>query len=288
MNVSTRTTTLITGATSGIGYELARLFAADGSDLIILAREEERLAAVAAELGTEFGVNVRVIAADLFEPDAAQKVYDAVTGAGIVVDTLVNDAGQGEHGAFFATDLGRQLDVVQLNIDALITLTHLFGNDMVERGGGRILQLGSLVSKMPSPFLAVYAATKAFVLSFSEALANELKDTGVTVTVLMPGATDTDFFHKAGSTQSKVYAEGSLADPAQVAKDGYEAMKRGDTTVISGLKNKVQGAMADLLPNNAVASTGRAQNAEVAPEQGQRTEATHEASRLERRTLDRH
>lgn len=280
---------LITGATSGIGIELARVFASEGRDLILVARLRDRLDEVREELAVRYGVDVQIIAADLFEPDAPQFVYDTVQAQGWPVDVLVNNAGQGEHGKFAETDLGRQIDIVQLNVVALMSLTHLFMQDMIARKNGKILQVGSVVSRGPSPLLAVYAATKAFVLSFGEALANELEGTGVSATVLMPGATDTDFFLKAGSERSKVYAEGDLADPAKVARDGYDALMAGKATVTSGFANKAMGLMQDLLPHTQTASMTRAQNEEVdTTKKDQRKEPTHEASKRERDAHDRH
>ncbi len=281
-----KTYALITGATSGIGYELARLFAGSGKPLILVARLEQRLAEVAAEL-RELGTEVEVIAADLFEPGAGTEIYRQVQAGGHVVDVLVNNAGQGEYGPFAATDLERQLAIIQLNINALVTLTHHFVQDMLARNDGKILQLGSLFSKIPAPLMSVYAATKAFVLSFGEALINELQDTGVTMTVLMPGATDTDFFHKAGAEGSRVYGEGKLADPAAVARDGYEALMSGRSSVVSGLKNKVQALVADLSPHTLNARVARAVNdPNPHPDAGTRTEATHEPSRREREALE--
>jgi uncharacterized protein len=286
MNPSIPTHTLITGATSGIGYELARLFARDGKNLILVARLEERLAEVQAELVGEFGVDVRVLDVDLFDPAAPAEVYRRVCEAGLIVGVLVNNAGQGEHGEFATTDLARQLAIVQLNVNAVVALTHYFLQDMLAHKSGKILQLGSSFSKVPGPLLSVYAATKAFVLSFSEALINELRDTGVTMTVLMPGATDTDFFHKAGAERSKVYAESKLANPADVALDGYEALMSGQSSIVSGFKNKLNSVVADLSPHTLNAAMARAKTEpSVKPIAETRTEATHPASRRERAAL---
>lgn len=278
---------LVTGATSGIGYELARLFAAEGKGVVLVARLEDRLAEVADELRGLAGADVRTIAVDLFAPDGADEVHRRVRDAGIVVDVLVNNAGQGEYGAFAGTDLERQRAIVRLNIDALMVLTHRFLNDMLARGHGRILQLGSLFSRMPAPLMGVYAATKAFVLSFSEALIEELADTDVTVTVLMPGATDTDFFHKAGAERSRVYGESSLSDPAAVARDGYAALMVGKRGVIPGLKNKLQAAIADHSPSVVNTKLAHAVNRpNQRPDADTRTEPTHEPSRREREALE--
>jgi short-subunit dehydrogenase len=287
MNPSIMSHVLITGATSGIGYELARVFAEHGKNLILVARLEERLAEVQAELSGEFGVDVRVLDVDLFDPGAAAEIHRRVGEAGLIVDILVNNAGQGEHGEFATTDLGRQLAIVQLNVGAVVALTHYFLQDMLARKSGKILMLGSSYSKIPGPFLSVYAATKAFVLSFGEALANECIDSGVTVTVLMPGATDTDFFHKAGAERSKVYAESNLADPAVVARDGHAALMAGRDTVVSGLRNKVHSMMADITPHTFAAARARAVGEPTdKPADEIRTHATHPASRREREALD--
>jgi short-subunit dehydrogenase len=243
---------LITGATEGIGYELAKLFADDGYNLIIVARTEEDLQQRAKEFSEKYGVDVVPIRKDLFEKDAAFEIYDEVNKRKLQVDILVNDAGQGQYGLFVEQDIRRVLDIMQLNIAALTILTHLFLKDMVDRGEGKILQLASIASQTPGPWQAVYHATKAYVLSFSEALTSELKDSGVTMTALQPGGTETDFFNKAEMQESKLM-DGKFADPAQVAKDGYEALMAGDDKVISGLKNKVQVGMSNVMPEKMVA-----------------------------------
>ncbi len=279
---------LITGGTSGIGYELARRCAEDGKNLILVARLEERLAAVQAELRETFKVDVQTLDIDLFEPGAAAEVYRRVHAAGYVVDVLINNAGQGVWGRFAELELDRQLQIVQLNVSTLVTLTHYFLKDMLARDDGKILQLGSLFSKIPAPLMAVYAATKAFVLSFGEALINELKDSKVTMTVLMPGATDTDFFHKAGAEISKVYGQSTLADPAGVARDGYAALMSGRSSIVSGLLNKVQAAVADVAPHTLNAALARSLNEQLETrDEDTRSQSSHAPSRQERETLDR-
>lgn len=275
---------LITGATSGIGYELAKLFAQDGYSLILVARSDERLQQVTDEFKL-LGVEVTPLPKDLFNDGAAQEVYDEVKEKGILVDVLVNDAGQGEHGKFVETDLQRQVDVIHLNVISLVTLTRLFGADMVARGTGRILQVGSVVSKMPAPYLAVYAASKAFVLSFSEALSHELKDTGVTMTCLMPGRTDTDFFHKAQMEDTKEYQK-DLADPAKVAKDGYDALMKGETKVVSGALNKIMTGMSNVTPDSMNAAN-MADNMKPTrkPENERRHGSDHAPSQQEREMI---
>ena len=244
---------LVTGGTSGIGYELAKLLAADGYNLILIARTQDDLDRVAAELKEDHGVEVTTIAKDLFYPGNAFELTDEVREKGIEVNILVNDAGQGQYGPFIDNDINRQLDIIHLNIESLVILTQYFLKEMVGRAEGRILNLASIAGKTPGPFQAVYHGTKAFVHSFTEAIRSEVKDTGVTVTSLLPGATDTDFFNKAEMRDAKNVKEGELADPAQVAKDGYEALMSGKDMVVSGFKNKMTVAMSNVLPDEKVA-----------------------------------
>ena len=243
---------LITGATEGIGYELAKLFARDGYNLVIVARTEQNLQEASKVLSREYGIEVIPIAKDLFQPDAPFELYEEVKAKNIVIDTLVNDAGQGQFGLFIESDIRRQLQIIQLNISSLTVLTHLFAKDMVARNEGKILQLASIASELPGPWQAVYHATKAYVLSFTEALINELKETGVTITALQPGATDTDFFNKADMQNSKIL-DTKLSDPVKVAKDGYEALMKGDDKVVSGFKNKAMVAASNVIPDTMVA-----------------------------------
>lgn len=243
---------LITGATSGIGYELAKLFAADGYNLIIVARTEEELQQKAAEFSQQYGISVVPIAKDLFQPQAAFELYDTVKQKNITVNVLVNDAGQGQFGLFVEQDIHRLLDLIQLNTASLTALTHLFLKDMVARNEGKVLNLASIASQLPGPWQAVYHATKAYVLSLTEALVSELKESAVTVTALQPGATDTDFFNKADMQDSKIL-DSKLSDPARVAKDGYEALMSGDDKIVSGLKNKIMVGMSNVLPESTVA-----------------------------------
>jgi len=244
---------LITGATSGIGYELAKIFAQDGYNIIAVARTEEDLQRVAEEFRS-YGSEVITISKDLFGERAATELYEEVKSKNIEVEVLVNDAGQGVYGLFVDTDLEDQMKIIHLNIVSLTRLTYHFLQDMKRRNSGKILQLASVVSELPAPFQAVYGGTKAYVLNFTEALINELKDTGITVTALQPGATDTDFFNKAGAQESKIVEDKSkLADPAKVARDGYDALMSGDDKVVSGFKNKTQIAMANVVPDTMLA-----------------------------------
>jgi short-subunit dehydrogenase len=244
---------LITGATSGIGYELAKLFAKDGYNLIIVSRNEQELNNKAKEF-KENGIEVVCIAQDLFDPGNAFAVHEEVKALGISIDVLVNDAGQGVYGKFSETEMDRELDIIDLNITSLVILTKFFLKDMLTRNSGKILNVASIASKSPGPWQSVYHATKAFVLSFTEAIREELKDTGISVTALMPGVTDTDFFNKAGMLESKaVQDKSAMADPADVARDGYDALMADKDKVVSGLKNKVQVAMGNLVPDSALA-----------------------------------
>jgi uncharacterized protein len=254
---------LVTGASSGIGYELARLFAADGFDLILVSRQQDELNRIADEFSQQFGVKVEVIAKDLFGETAATEVYEEVKARGLQVEVLVNDAGQGVYGKFVETDLQAQMRIIHLNIVSLTSLTYHFLKDMVARNSGKILQLGSVVSEIPAPLQSVYGGTKAYVLAFSEAIRNEVKDTDITITVLQPGATDTDFFNKAGAQNSKMVEDkDKLSDPAKVAKDGYEALMSGDDKIVSGLKNKAQIAAANVIPDTMLAANMRKQSEE--------------------------
>jgi short-subunit dehydrogenase len=250
---------LITGASSGIGYELAKLLANDKFNLIIVGRDEAKLKR-AAVVFEEQGVEVITITADLFEPNAASDLYEQIKAKNIQIDVLVNDAGQGVYGKFVDTDLNKEIDIIQLNIASLVTLTKLYVREMVARGNGKILNVASVAGKVPGPYQAVYHGTKAFVHSFNEAVRAEIKDTPVTITSLLPGPTDTDFFRKADMLDSKVVQEGELAAPADVAKDGYEAMIAGKDMVISGFKNKLQAAMGNITPDSILAEqTGKMQ-----------------------------
>lgn len=243
---------LITGGSSGIGYELARLFAKDGYNLLLVARTEEELQQRCHELRTEFKVEATYIVKDLFEPEAPFALYEEVQRRGLWIDTLVNDAGQGQYGLFAESDIRRQLDIIQLNVSALTALTYLFLKDMIARNSGKILNLASIASQLPGPWQAVYHATKAYVLSFTEAIRSEAKDSAIHITALQPGATDTDFFNKAEMQDSKILDQG-LQDPAKVAKDGYEALMNNEHKVISGTKNKVMVGMSNITPENKVA-----------------------------------
>jgi uncharacterized protein len=253
---------VVTGATSGIGKEIARLLAKDQYNLIIVGRKQDELNNVANELKLESNIEVKTLEKDLFSNDAAFEVYDEVKAQGLEIDVLVNDAAQGQYGLFVDNDIRRELDIIQLNISAVVILTKLFLKDMVARGEGKILNVASIAGKVPGPYQAVYHGTKAFVHSFSESIRSELKDTGVTITSLLPGPTDTDFFNKADMQDSKIVQQG-MSDPADVAKDGYDALMAGEDMVISGFKNKVQVGMSNLTPDSMVADMMKKQQEPV-------------------------
>ena len=258
---------LITGATSGIGKELAKLFAADGYNLAIVARSEYELEVTAGELKLK-GVEVRTIAKDLSKMEEAFAVCQELSD--LQIDVLVNNAGEGVYGLFKDNDINRELDIIHLNVGATVILTKHFVQQMTARGEGKILNLGSIAGKTPGPWQAVYHGTKAFVVSFTSALREELKDTDITVTCLLPGATDTDFFNKAGMNESKILQDkDSLSDPADVAKDGYQALMSGDDQVISGFKNKMMVGASNFMPDSTVAHMMNEQQKPVDQEQQQ-------------------
>ena len=276
---------LVTGGTSGIGYEIAKLLAKDGYNICLIARSSDRLLEVSDEL-QEAGADVLLLDKELFDPAAPREIYHELKEKNIQVEILINNAGQGQKGKFHEIQLDRHTEIIQLNVTALVALTKLFGDDMVKRNRGRILNLASVVSKTPAPEFSVYAASKAFVLSFSEALSKELEDTKVTVTALLPGRTDTDFFFKADMTDTKEFQDHELADPAEVAKDGYEAMMKGDNRVISGTQNKVMVGMMNTMPDSANASKMQ-KNMQPSEKEGEERKQRpgHAASEKEREAL---
>ncbi len=234
-------TALVTGASRGLGRELARLFAADGHPLVLVARTGPDLDILAEELRSAHGVEVQTVVADLAAPAGPQAVADAV--AEREIDVLVNNAGFGTTGAFHQLPLQRELDQVQVNVTALTALTGHFLPGMVARDRGRILNIASTAAFQPGPYMATYYATKAFVLSFSEALAHELRDSAVTVTCHCPGATDTAFAATAGNDKNKLFTLQAPADAASVARHGYAATRAGKAVAIPGFQNWI-GAFA--------------------------------------------
>lgn len=249
-------TALITGASSGIGRELARLHAARGGDVVVVARRAEELNALKAELERAHGVRATVVAQDLSVPGAARAVFDATEGAGLQVEILINNAGFGGHGLFHERPLETHSAMIQVNVTALTELTRLCLPGMVERMYGRVLNLASMASFLPGPLQAVYYATKAYVLSLTEALANELDGTGVTVTALCPGPTASGF-ESAGELQG-VSAFRNAASAREVAAFGYAAMERGEVVAIPGAANRIAvGLLPRFLPRGLVTRISR-------------------------------
>lgn len=230
-------TALITGASAGIGEELARVHAEEGGDLILVARRKDRMESIAKALRAEHGIKVQVIAADLAKPGAAKRLMAQIDALGLTVDVLINNAGFGGHGKFHEHGLEREQRMMQLNMVALTELSYYFVQGMVERGDGRILNVGSSAGFLPGPLQAVYYASKAYVNSFSQAIANELQGTGVTVTVLCPGPVATEF-QEAGDLQG-VKGFDLAADARSVAVCGYRAMERGELLAVNDRKIRV-------------------------------------------------
>jgi len=248
---------LITGASSGIGAELARLCAKDGHPVILVARRSDRLAALAESLGREYGVPARVIAADLSDPTACESLHRQTAGEPVAI--LINNAGFGLRGAYTDTDWEAESRLIQVNITALAHLTKLFAADMVKRGAGRILNVGSTAAFVPGPFMAMYYASKAFVVSFSLSVANELQGTGVSVTVLCPGPTHTEFTQVAGIADSRLF-QGSAMTAEEVAREGYAAMLEGRPEIIAGARNRWMMLLTRLAPRTMLARLTRRSN----------------------------
>jgi uncharacterized protein len=240
--------TLITGASGGIGYELALLSAADGNNLILVARSGLKLEALAAEIRERFHVDARVKVADLADASGVKDLIDSLVSEKLSVDILINNAGFGDFGDFAEANLERNLEMIRLNIGALTHLSHAVLKGMKAAGKGKILNVASIASFMPGPGMAVYYASKAFVLSFSEALSRELKGSGVTVTALCPGPTDTGFAVSAGLGKSLLHKILPAATSAEVARAGYRAMNRGCVVVVPGFMNKMSAFVPRLSP----------------------------------------
>ncbi|HVE86881.1 MAG TPA: SDR family oxidoreductase [Myxococcales bacterium] len=250
---STTPTALITGPTSGIGLDLTALFAADKHDLVLVSRSADKLEQLAAELKQKHGIQVTVIALDLSEADAPGKLQAELERRGLQIDVLVNNAGYAQYGAFLETDADQERRMMQLNMVTLTELTKRLVPLMVKRGRGRVLNVASTAAFMPGPLMAVYYATKAYVLSLSEALNSELEGTGVSVTALCPGPTRTGFQARAQMESSRL-VKGKIMDSATVARIGYAALMRGKPVVIPGFSNQVQVLAPRLLPRSAVPS----------------------------------
>lgn len=244
---TTRPTALITGASGGFGADFAQLFAQDGHDLVLTARSEGKLKQLAQELESQYGIRALVIAQDLTDAAAPQHIFEQLQTAGVQVDVLVNNAGFASYGLFHELDMNREMELVQLNVKTLVHLTRLFLPGMVQRGRGRVLNVASTAAFQPGPLMANYYASKAYVLSFSEALANELEGTGVTVTCLCPGPTRTGFQDRAAMQESKL-VQGGLMDSMTVAKQGYAGLMAGKTIVVPGFQNWIGTLLPRFVP----------------------------------------
>ncbi|MFN2636019.1 MAG: SDR family NAD(P)-dependent oxidoreductase [Gemmatimonadaceae bacterium] len=238
-NGTARRTALVTGGSGGIGLELAKVLARKGFDLVLVARKRDTLEAAAGQLEGKFDVTAHVFAADLRRREAPEEIFDFLRNENIPIEALVNNAGFGLGGEFAETELQRELEMIQVNIAALTHLTKLFLPPMIKRRSGRILNVASTAAFQPGPLMAVYYATKAYVLSFSEALAEELRNSGVTVTALCPGPTQTAFADSAQMTNSRLFNSFGIADAADVAEYGFDAMVHGRRLAIPGIKNKL-------------------------------------------------
>lgn len=247
---------VVTGASSGIGYELARQFVEHGFDVLVVA-EDEGISSAAERLSSLDGSAVESLRADLATHEGNDRVYERIRSLGRPLDAIAMNAGVGVAGPFAETDLSAQMNLVDLNVMSAVHLTHRVLKDMLSRGAGRILYTSSIAATMPGPFAATYNASKAFLKSFAEAIRNEVKDTGVVITVLMPGATDTNFFRRAGNEDTKLGAS-EKDDPAEVAREGFEALMAGKDHVVAGsFKNKVQATVSHILPDTVTAEMHR-------------------------------
>jgi uncharacterized protein len=250
-------TALITGASNGIGLELAKVHAAQGDNLVLVARNLGKLNEIKSELEKQYNIKVYNIGKDLSQPNAAQEVYDETSRQHIQVDYLINNAGFGDFGFFYETDWNKELQMINLNITTLTQFTKLYLRDMVQRRSGRIMNVASTAAFQSGPTMAVYYATKAYVLSFSEAIDNEVRDKGVTVTTLCPGATESGFQAAAAMEESALVKGRKLPSSKEVAEYGYKAMMKGKTVAIHGLMNAIMANSVRFLPRAWVVSITR-------------------------------
>lgn len=250
-------TTLITGASGGLGEEFARLCAADGNDLVLVARSKEKLETLGKELEVKHSIRVTVLPHDLSLPDAVQKLTEELRSKNIAPDILINNAGFGAYGLFHETTYDQEKNLIAVNIAALTELTKSLVPTMVKRGNGSVLNIASTAAFQPGPLMAVYYASKAYVMHFSLALSEELKETGVTVTCLCPGPTKTGFETHANLGNSRLFRLGSM-DAATVAAIGYTAMKRGKPLIVAGLRNKIGAFATRFIPKMLAAKIARA------------------------------
>lgn len=259
-------TALITGCSSGIGLHLAREFAKNGYNLILVAPVQEELDRLSAELSSAHGISAKVIAKDLELDDSPQEIFETLQQADTAVDILVNNAGHGFLGFFAETEMSKIEAMVRLNVQAPLRLTHLFLPAMISRGSGKILNVASIGGFEPGPNLAVYHASKAFMLSWSEGLAVELKDSGIPVTILCPGPTDTDFMIKADMENVAAFQKASVSSPQEVAEAAFKGLMDEDLIVIPGVANKILVQARRFLTEEAQAKLNKKMYEEVPPE----------------------
>lgn len=240
---------IVTGASAGIGYEIALLFAMKKTDLVIVARNEQKLHSIKKSLEKEHQINVHVVAADLSTTEGTEELINYVKNSNLHVAYLVNNAGFGDYGRFIERDMKKYSEMIRLNIESLTALTHYFATEMVRAGSGRILNIGSTAGFQPDPYFAVYGATKAYVISFTEALHKELEKTGVTVTALSPGATETEFMERAEMQDTRLFDRGVMT-AKEVAKAGFDGMMRGKLHVIPGFRNRVLAFFSSITPSS--------------------------------------
>ncbi len=240
-------TILITGASAGLGADFARALARKPVTLVLTARRTDRLVALASELGQRPGVEVHVVSADLGQPEGVKALLDGIADRGLSIDTLINNAGFGALGDFAESDLVTQTGMIDLNVRALVTLTHALLPPMLARGRGAVLNVASTAAFQPGPYMAVYYASKAFVLHFSEALHEEVKGRGVTVTALCPGPTKTEFAYVAGMAETPMF-ERFAGTSEQVVRDGLAALERGQAVMVSGLLNRLTAVSTRIAP----------------------------------------
>ncbi|WP_332849219.1 SDR family NAD(P)-dependent oxidoreductase [Bacillus sp. FJAT-45037] len=246
-----KTTALITGASDGIGLELAKEFATHGHDLVIVARSEDKLTKLSTSIQNDYDVKVTIIKKDLSKLGSVKELHEEISELNIQVDFLVNNAGFGLYGEFTKTNLDEELSMIDLNIRTLTELTKRFSPDMISRGYGGILNVASIAAFMPGPLMAVYYATKAYVLSFSEALDEEFKGTGVYVSCLCPGPTNTGFVKRAQLESSKLFNQGAM-DVSEVSSLAFNSFMKKKTIIIPGLQNKALSSLVRLLPRKTV------------------------------------
>lgn len=252
-----KNTALITGASNGIGLELAKVHASKGGDLVLVARNKSKLDELKTDLEKQFKVSVYTIGKDLSATNAAQEIYDETNKQNIQVDYLINNAGFGDFGMFVETDWNKELQMINLNITTLTHFTKLYLQDMVKRRSGKIMNVASIAAFQSGPTMAVYCATKAYVLSFTEAVSNEVSDKGITITALCPGATETGFQAAGGMEESELFKGKKLPTAKEVAEYGYTSMIKGKTVAIHGIMNYIMSNSIRFIPRAMVLKVSR-------------------------------